>query len=96
MCRAEVCPFGNKKGCKVTSTCLQKDVIEQYKEALAPAKTPLSAPTSLPTSVTGGSTKPVAWGPISFCRKNSIYLGSVELHHPIVLYGTQGQVLDYD
>ena len=34
MCRAEVCPFGNKKGCKVTSTCLQKDVIEQYKEAL--------------------------------------------------------------
>ena len=34
-----MCPFENKMGCKVTSTCLQKDVIEQYKEALNPVKT---------------------------------------------------------
>lgn len=35
VCRAEVCPFVNKEGCRATSACLQKDVIELYKEALA-------------------------------------------------------------
>ena len=39
LCRPEECPFENKMGCKVTSACLQKDVIEQYKEFLQPAKT---------------------------------------------------------
>jgi hypothetical protein len=35
VCRAEVCPFVNKEGCRATSACLQKEVIELYKEALA-------------------------------------------------------------
>ena len=35
VCRTEVCPFVNKEGCRATAVCLQKDVIQLYKEALA-------------------------------------------------------------
>lgn len=34
-CRPKVCPFEDKRGCVVTSTCLDKSVVEQYKQALA-------------------------------------------------------------
>ncbi len=34
-CRPNKCPFEEKRGCIVASTCLKKDVIQQYKEALA-------------------------------------------------------------
>lgn len=35
VCRPKECPFRNKLGCKVVSTCMQPSVIEQYKKALA-------------------------------------------------------------
>jgi hypothetical protein len=34
ICRPNACPFNNYKGCKVVSTCLQQDVLDQYIEAL--------------------------------------------------------------
>jgi len=33
-CRPSQCPFQDKRGCTVVSTCLKTDVIRQYKEAL--------------------------------------------------------------
>lgn len=37
-CRPSVCPF-KERGCKVVSSCLQKSVLDQYKEALSDYKT---------------------------------------------------------
>jgi hypothetical protein len=35
VCRPEECPFDDERGCRVVSTCMQPDIIKQYKEALA-------------------------------------------------------------
>eukprot|EP00981_Chlorochromonas_danica_P003386 scaffold650_cov201-Ochromonas_danica.AAC.7 len=34
-CRPEQCPFDDPRGCRVVSTCLRTDVIEEYKKAVA-------------------------------------------------------------
>jgi hypothetical protein len=38
-CRPEACPFEDKRGCVVASTCMQPKVMEQYIEVLAEADT---------------------------------------------------------